>query len=53
MAYGAMRKAYLELKEKRRITGDPAEIKVIRDEIYALVDLLKYWELESRTVEKG
>lgn len=53
MAYGAMRKAYLELKEKGRISCDPAEIKMIRDEINALVDLPKYWELEARTVEKG
>jgi 2-methylisocitrate lyase-like PEP mutase family enzyme len=52
MAYGAMRKAYLELKEKGRISGDPAEIKMLRDEINELVDLPKYWELESRTVEK-
>jgi 2-methylisocitrate lyase-like PEP mutase family enzyme len=52
MAYGAMRKAYLELKEKGRISCDVAEIRMIRDEINALVDLPKYWELEARTVEK-
>jgi 2-methylisocitrate lyase-like PEP mutase family enzyme len=52
VAYGAMRKAYLELKEKGRITGDPAESRMLRDEINELVDLPKYWELESRTVEK-
>jgi 2-methylisocitrate lyase-like PEP mutase family enzyme len=52
MAYGAMRKAYLELKEKGRISCDVAEIKLIRDEINALVDLPKYWELEGRTVEQ-
>ena len=53
MAYGAMRKAYLELKEKGRISCDPAEVKMIRDEINELVDLPKYWELEARTVEKA
>jgi hypothetical protein len=53
MAYSAMRKAYLELKEKGRIACDPAEIKLIRDEINALADLPTYWELEARTVEKG
>ena len=53
VAYGAMRKTYLELKEKGRITGDPAGIKMTRDEIYAVVDLPKYGELESRPVEKG
>lgn len=52
VAYGAMRKVYLELKEKGRITGDPAESRMLRDEINELVDLPKYWELESRTVEK-
>jgi methylisocitrate lyase len=52
MAYGAMRKAYLELKEKGRISCDVAEIRMIRDEINELVDLPKYWELEARTVEK-
>lgn len=52
VAYGAMRKAYLELKEKGRITGDPAESRMLRDEINELVDLPKYWELESRTVEQ-
>jgi hypothetical protein len=52
LAYGAMRKAYLELKEKGRISCDVAEIRMIRDEINALVDLPKYWELEARTVEK-
>jgi 2-methylisocitrate lyase-like PEP mutase family enzyme len=52
MAYGAMRKAYLELKEKGRVSGDPAEIKMLRDEINELVDLPKYWELASRTVEE-
>jgi hypothetical protein len=39
LAYGAMRKAYLELKEKGRISCDVAEIKMIHDEINALVDL--------------
>jgi hypothetical protein len=39
-------------KENRRIACDPAEIKLIRDEINAL-DLPKYWQLEARTVEKG
>jgi 2-methylisocitrate lyase-like PEP mutase family enzyme len=53
MAYGAMRKAYLELKEKGLISCDPAEIKMIRDEINEVVDLPKYWALEARTVEKG
>jgi 2-methylisocitrate lyase-like PEP mutase family enzyme len=52
VAYGAMRKAYRELKEKGRISGDPTEIKMLRDEINELVDLPKYWELEARTVEK-
>jgi hypothetical protein len=52
MAYGAMRKAYLELKEKGRLACDAAEIRMIRDEINALVDLPKYWELEARTVER-
>jgi 2-methylisocitrate lyase-like PEP mutase family enzyme len=52
MAYCAMRKAYLELKEKGRISCDVAEIKMIRDEINALVDLPKYWELEAHTVEQ-
>lgn len=52
VAYGAMRKAYLELKEMGRMPGDPAEIKMLRDEINELVDLPKYWELASRTVEK-
>jgi len=52
LAYGAMRKAYLELKEKGRISCDVAEIRMIRDEINELVDLPKYWELEARTVEK-
>jgi 2-methylisocitrate lyase-like PEP mutase family enzyme len=52
MAYGAMRKAYLELKEMGRMPGDPAEIKMLRDEINELVDPPKYWELASRTVEK-
>jgi 2-methylisocitrate lyase-like PEP mutase family enzyme len=51
MAYGAMCTAYLELKKKGRISGDPAEICMLRDEIYELVDLPEYWELESRTVE--
>jgi hypothetical protein len=53
MAYGAMRKAYLELKEKGRIAYDSAEIKMMHEEINALVDLPKYWELEAQTVEKG
>lgn len=53
MAYGAMRKAYLELKEKGRISCDPTDIKMIRDEINELVDLPKYWELEARTVEQN
>jgi hypothetical protein len=52
LAYGAMRKDYLELKEKGRISCDAAEIRTIRDEINALLDLPKYWELEARTVEK-
>jgi hypothetical protein len=52
MAYGAMRKAYRELKEKGRISRDAAEIKMIRDEINEPVDLPKYWELEARTVDK-
>jgi len=52
-AYGAVRKAYLELKEKGRTSGDSGEIKMLRDEINELVDLPKYWELESRTVENG
>ena len=53
LAYGAMRKAYLELlKEKGRIAYDVAEIRTLRDEINELVDLPKYWELEARTVEK-
>ena len=52
-AYGAMRRAYLELKEKGRISCDLAEIKMIRDEINELVDLPQYWELEARTVEKN
>jgi 2-methylisocitrate lyase-like PEP mutase family enzyme len=51
MAYGAMRKAYLELKEKGRISGDRVEIKTIHDEIDEVVDLPKYWALEARTVE--
>jgi 2-methylisocitrate lyase-like PEP mutase family enzyme len=53
IAYGAIRKAYLELKEKARISGDPAEIKAIRDEINEVVDLPRYWALEARTVEKN
>jgi hypothetical protein len=52
MAYGAMRKAYWELKEKGRISCDASEIKMIRNEINELVDLPKYWDLEARTVEK-
>jgi hypothetical protein len=52
MAYGAMRRAYREQKEKGRISCDAAEIRVIRDEINELVDLPKYWDLEARTVEK-
>ena len=52
MAYGAMRNAYRELKEKERISCDAAEIKMIRDEINELIDLPKCWELEARTVEK-
>jgi hypothetical protein len=52
MAYGAMRRAYRELKEKGRISCDAAEIRMIRDEINELVDLPKYWDLEARTVEK-
>ena len=52
LAYGAIRKAYLELKEKGRLACDAAEIRMIRDEINALVDLPKYWELEARAVEK-
>jgi hypothetical protein len=31
----------------------PLEIKMICEEINALVDLPTYWELEARTVEKG
>jgi hypothetical protein len=42
LAYGAMRKAYLELKEKGRISCDVAEIRTIRDEIDELADLPKY-----------
>jgi hypothetical protein len=52
MPYGVMRKAYWELKEKGRISSDAAEIRMIRDEINEPVDLLKYWDLEARTVEK-
>jgi hypothetical protein len=48
-----MRKAYLELKEKGRISGDSAEIKAIRDGINEVVGLPKYWALEARTVEKN
>jgi hypothetical protein len=43
----------VELQAKGRIAADPAEIKAMRDEIYALVDLPKYGELEARTVEKN
>ena len=32
---------------------DPAEIRLLRDEINAAVDVPTYWELEARTVEKG
>ena len=52
LAYGAMRKAYPELKEKSRISCDVAEGRTIRDEINELVDLPKYWEVEARAVEK-
>jgi hypothetical protein len=52
-AYGATHNAYLELQEKGRIACDPAEIKMIRDEINASVELPKYWGLEARTAEKG
>ncbi|HSF29430.1 MAG TPA: isocitrate lyase/PEP mutase family protein [Candidatus Tectomicrobia bacterium] len=41
MAYNAMRKAFLELKEKGRISCNVAEIKLIRDGINELVDLPK------------
>jgi 2-methylisocitrate lyase-like PEP mutase family enzyme len=40
-AYGAMRKAYLELEEKGRISCDVAAIRTIRDEINELVELPK------------
>jgi methylisocitrate lyase len=53
MAYGAMRQAYLELRERGRISADPAVIKAIREEINEVVDLPRYWALEARTVEKG
>jgi hypothetical protein len=52
-AYGAIRKAYPELKEKGRISCDLAEIEMIRDEINELVDLPQSWEVEARTVEKN
>ncbi len=32
---------------------DLVEVKALRDEINAAVDLPTYWELEARTVEKG
>ena len=32
---------------------DPAEIRLLLDEINAAVDVPTYWELEARTVEKG
>jgi 2-methylisocitrate lyase-like PEP mutase family enzyme len=49
MAYGAMCKAYRELKETGRISCGVGEIKMIRDEINDPADLPKYWELEART----
>lgn len=53
VAYGAMRKAYREPKETGRIVCDQKEIRATRDEIDEAVDLPKYWELKTRTVEKG